>query len=65
MVNNLILAFTKKFLCLACLLLFKICLFAQDIPARSNKLVADNTNTLYQTEIQQLESKLIKFDYST
>ena len=56
---------TKKISCLACLLLFKICLFAQDIPAKSNTLVTDYTNTLSQTEIQQLESKLVKFDDST
>jgi uncharacterized protein len=39
--------------------------FAQDFPAKPNKLVNDYTGTLSAAEIQQLEQKLVAFDDST
>ena len=39
--------------------------FAQDFPAKSNKLVNDYTNTLSTAQISQLEQKLVAFDDST
>jgi uncharacterized protein len=39
--------------------------FAQDFPAKPNKLVNDYTGTLSTGEIQQLEQKLVAFDDST
>ncbi len=39
--------------------------FAQDFPAKSNKLVNDFTNTLSAAQISQLEEKLVLFDDST
>jgi uncharacterized protein len=39
--------------------------FAQDFPAKSNKLVNDYTNTLNPEQVSQLEKKLIAFDDST
>jgi uncharacterized protein len=38
---------------------------AQTFPAKPNRLVNDYTNTLSQTEIDQLEQKLVAFDDST
>src|SRR5215217_4165563 len=39
--------------------------YAQDFPAKPNKLVNDYTGTLSAAEIQQLEQKLVAFDDST
>jgi len=39
--------------------------FAQDFPAKPNKLVNDYTGTLSADQIQQLEQKLVAFDDST
>lgn len=39
--------------------------FAQDFPAKSNKLVNDYTNTLSVEQVSQLEQKLVAFDDST
>lgn len=39
--------------------------FAQDFPAKPNKLVNDYTGTLSAAELQQLEQKLVAFDDST
>ncbi|WP_432714086.1 TPM domain-containing protein [Pedobacter sp.] len=39
--------------------------FAQDFPAKPDKLVNDYTGTLTAAQIQQLESKLVAFDDST
>lgn len=39
--------------------------FAQDFPAKPNKLVNDFTGTLSATELQQLEQKLVAFDDSS
>src|SRR5690606_10365007 len=40
-------------------------LFADDFPAKSNRLVNDYTKTLSASQIQQLENKLVAFDDST
>jgi uncharacterized protein len=40
-------------------------LFAQEIPAKPNKLVNDYTGTLTPAQVQQLENKLVSFDDST
>lgn len=39
--------------------------FAQDYPAKPNKLVNDYTGTLSATQVEQLERKLVTFDDST
>ncbi len=39
--------------------------FAQDLPAKPDKLVNDYTGTLSASQLQQLESKLVAFDDST
>ncbi|WP_316823177.1 TPM domain-containing protein [Pedobacter gandavensis] len=39
--------------------------FAQDFPAKPNKLVNDYTGTLTDNQLQQLEQKLVAFDDST
>ncbi|WGQ12290.1 TPM domain-containing protein [Pedobacter gandavensis] len=39
--------------------------FAQDFPAKPNKLVNDYTGTLTPAQLQQLEQKLVAFDDST
>ncbi|WP_461790039.1 TPM domain-containing protein [Pedobacter sp.] len=39
--------------------------FAQEFPAKPNRLVNDYTNTLSSTQIASLESKLVAFDDST
>lgn len=55
----------KHFLSFVAFILCNACLFAQEIPAKSNNLVTDYTNTLTRDEAQQLESKLVSFDDST
>ncbi len=55
----------KHFLSFVAFILCNACLFAQEIPAKSNTLVTDYTNTLTRDEAQQLESKLVSFDDST
>jgi len=40
-------------------------LFAQDLPAKPDKLVNDYTGTLSASQIQQLEDKLVAFDDTT
>eukprot|EP01133_Synstelium_polycarpum_P012718 gene12718-14927_t len=47
------------------LTVFFIPVFAQDFPAKPNKLVNDFTGTLTAAQTQQLEDKLVAFDDST
>jgi uncharacterized protein len=54
LMKNLILAFLLAFTCGSA--------FAQDLPAKPDKLVNDYTGTLSAAQIQQLESKLVAFD---
>lgn len=54
----------KAFLLLA-LMAFYLPLFAQNFPEKPNHLVNDYTQTLSETEINQLESKLVAFNDST
>ncbi len=55
----------KNFFLITCLSLLSFLGYAQKFPAKPNTLVNDYTNTLSQTEIAQLEQKLVAFDDST
>lgn len=54
-----------KVVLLLTLMAFNVPLFAQTFPEKPNKLVNDYTQTLSETEISQLESKLVAFNDST
>ncbi|PAW92933.1 methanol dehydrogenase [Mucilaginibacter sp. MD40] len=56
--------FKKLYLFLGLLLIASVS-FAQDIPQRSDKLVTDYTNTLSETDKQNLENKLVAYNDST
>ncbi|MEQ7800642.1 TPM domain-containing protein [Pedobacter sp. ASV1-7] len=55
----------KKIIIALLLIVLSATGFAQDFPAKPNKLVNDYTGTLSAAEIQQLEQKLVAFDDST
>lgn len=55
----------KKILFIACLMLCTLLAFTQELPPKPNTLVTDFTNTLSDSEQQQLEHKLVAFDDST
>lgn len=55
----------KKIILLSCLVLCTLLAWAQELPPKPNTLVTDYTNTLSETEQQQLERKLATFDDST
>lgn len=55
----------KKSILLFLLVLFVGAGFAQEFPAKPNKLVNDYTGTLSAAQAQQLENKLVAFDDST
>jgi uncharacterized protein len=55
----------KKSILLFLLVLFAGAGFAQEFPAKPNKLVNDYTGTLSAAQVQQLEDKLVAFDDST
>jgi uncharacterized protein len=55
----------KKLIILFVLTLIAYLGFAQDFPAKSNKLVNDYTNTLSPEQLSQLEKKLVTFDDTT
>lgn len=55
----------KKILFITCLMLCTLLAFTQELPPKPNTLVTDFTNTLSDTEQQQLEHKLVAFDDST
>ena len=55
----------KKIIILSLLTLSTFLGFAQEFPAKPNKLVNDYTNTLTSEQIQSLERKLVAFDDST
>ncbi|MGE6221682.1 TPM domain-containing protein [Nubsella zeaxanthinifaciens] len=55
----------KRLLILLHILFFTFNGFAQDFPAKPNRLVSDYTNTLSATQVASLESKLVAFDDST
>jgi len=55
----------RKFIIAVMLLSFSVVSFAQDMPAKPDKLVNDYTGTLSSTQIQQLERKLVAFDDSS
>lgn len=55
----------KKLFFFTIILASEVFAFGQQIPARSNTLVTDYTQTLSTEEIQKLESKLVAFNDST
>ena len=55
----------KKTIIALLLITLSFTVFAQDFPAKPNKLVNDYTGTLSADQIQQLEQKLVAFDDST
>lgn len=55
----------KKLLIAFLFILISTVGFAQDFPAKPNKLVNDYTGTLTASQLQQLEQKLVAFDDST
>ncbi|RZK78092.1 MAG: TPM domain-containing protein, partial [Pedobacter sp.] len=55
----------KRILIALILVAFSFSGFAQEFPAKPNKLVNDYTNTLTSSEVQQLEQKLVSFNDST
>jgi len=55
----------KKILFITCLMLCTLLAFTQELPPKPNTLVTDFTNTLSDSEQQQLEHKLVAFDDST
>lgn len=55
----------KRLFILLHILLLTITGFAQEFPAKPNKLVNDYTNTLSEAQLASLESKLVAFDDST
>lgn len=55
----------KKTILALLLIMFSAFGFAQDFPAKPNKLVNDYTGTLSTEQIQRLERKLVAFDDST
>ncbi len=55
----------KKLLLLFSLLLIGFMAFSQQLPAKSGTLVTDYTNTLSESDKQQLENKLVAFNDST
>jgi uncharacterized protein len=57
LMKNLVVAFLLALTCGS--------LFAQDLPAKPDKLVNDYTGTLSASQLQQLESKLVAFDDSS
>ena len=63
-VNNTLIMFKRLFL-LTSILITGVLAFSQQIPAKSNTLVTDYTQTLSKEEIQKLESKLVAFNDST
>lgn len=55
----------KKTIIALLLIILSVAGFAQDFPAKPNKLVNDYTGTLSADQIQHLEQKLVAFDDST
>jgi uncharacterized protein len=55
----------KKLILFFCLALCTLFAFAQNLPAKSDALVTDYTNTLSSSEQQKLEDKLLAFNDST
>lgn len=55
----------KKLILLSCLVLCTLFSFSQELPPKPSTLVTDFTNTLSESEQQQLEQKLVAYDDST
>lgn len=55
----------KKYLLIICLSLLSFFGYSQNFPPKPDHLVNDYTGTLSQSDIQQLENKLVAFDDST